>query len=432
MKVTQKKILGDRVLLEATASVADVDKGFEWASLAFIQQMGLAPEPDKSYAKLAEEKLGVPNLDAIVLPRVAEFLVPFAIEKKGIIPAFPPKPAAQTPLKRGQEFTFTMEVLPKPSYELESYEPVSLTVEPFEIDESEIEAQLEQMARSYCDYEAVEPRPAKQDDFVKIAVSETKQDGEPLPAFDTEGRTYPVGQGYMPESFDKEIVGMEPGQTKEVTFQAPSGEGDVTVTCKVELKEIQQQVIPELNDEWLAKNMPFFRDVRALRESIEYQLKQMHRAEYDAYVQQMAVSLLGRRFKGRIDDSIYEAMRDMQMKQLNDELQQAGMSFDQFVEQNGGRDRFNMSMMMQVRTSLVNGYALDALYAHEKLTLSDEDFLETARMINPENPQSVVDQMQSLGSGYALREMTERRKAAKWLVDHANITVKDSKKASEE
>lgn len=425
MKVVQKKLVGDRVLVEATASPADVDKAFDWASIAFLQQMGIQPEQGKPFAQQAEEKLGVPNLDALVLPRVTEFLVPFAIEKKGIMPAFPPKPAAQTTLKRGSDFVFTMEILPKPEYELDSYEPVEITAKAFSIDPNEVDEQVKLAAQNFAGYEVVDPRPVKKDDYVKIAVSDTKQDGEPFGAFDTEGRTYPLGQNYMPEDFDDALIGMEPGQKKDVEFDAPGTDGSVHVTCTVELLELQKQVVPEITDEWVEKNMPFFRDAKAFRESIEYQLERAHRAEYDAYVEELAVNKLAHRFKGQIDDSIYEAMRETQLRQLSAEVQQQGMTLDQFIQQNGGQHQFGMMMMVQTRMALVNGYSLDAVFRHEKMTLTDEDILDTCAVLNPQNPELARQQMEGMGNAYALREMAERRKAAKWLVKNAKITYQD-------
>ena len=425
MKVVQKKLVGDRILVEATASVADVEKAFDWASIAVLQQMGVQPEQGKPYAQQAEEHLGVPNLDALVMPRVPEFLVPFAIEKKGIMPAFPPTPAAQTALNRGSEFTFTMEILPKPEFELESYEPVEFTAKAFSLNPQEVEEQMRQTALGFATYEAIEARPVKMHDYVKIAIADTKQDGEPLEVFNTEGRTYPMGEGYMPTGFDMALLGMEPGQSKEVSFDAPADEGTAKVTCTVTVLELQEQVIPEINDEWIAKNMPFFRDAKAFRESIEYQLERMHRAEYDSYLEGLALTQLTKRFNGRIDDAIYEAMRDTQLRQMSTELQQQGISLDQFIQQNGGQQQFGMMLLVQTRMVLVNGYSLDAVFRHEKLTLTDEDIMEACALINPQNPQLARQQMEDMGNAFALREMAERRKATKWVVEHAKITYED-------
>ena len=132
MKVTEKKVDGGFILLEAIASTAEVAHALTMAQYGFAQQMGLQPAAGKTVAQLAEEQLGIKDLDALVQQQAAEYLVPFAIDKRNIIPAYPPKPQAQTPLKRGQTFSFELRVAPKPDYELTSYEPVTVTVPPWQ------------------------------------------------------------------------------------------------------------------------------------------------------------------------------------------------------------------------------------------------------------------------------------------------------------
>ena len=102
------------------------------------------------------------------------------------------------------------------------------------------------------------------------------------------------------------------------------------------------------------------------------------------------------------------------------------MTYEQFIEQQGGEQQFNMMMMMQTREMLVQGYALDALFRHEKLVLTDEDIEAACRAMNPQqNPKQVRNQMEQSGRGFALREAAERLKANQWLVDHAVVNVVD-------
>ena len=92
-------------------------------------------------------------------------------------------------------------------------------------------------------------------------------------------------------------------------------------------------------------------------------------------------------------------------------------------DRQGGEQQFNMMMMMQTRQMLVQGYALDALFRHEGLVVSDEDVQEACAAMNPQNPQGVRRQMEESGRGFALREAAERIKANKWLLEHADITA---------
>ena len=147
MKVTEKKLDDGRILLEAVASTAEVSHALTAAQYRFAQQMGVQPTPGMSVEQAVEKQLGIKDLDAIVQQQAVEYLVPFAIDKRNITPAFPALPKAAGPLKRGQTFSFEVRVTPKPDYELKSYEPVSITVPPFEIEQAEVEEQIAQIAR---------------------------------------------------------------------------------------------------------------------------------------------------------------------------------------------------------------------------------------------------------------------------------------------
>ncbi len=146
-------------------------------------------------------------------------------------------------------------------------------------------------------------------------------------------------------------------------------------------------------------------------------------AEYENFKRQLAVSELAKRFEGKIADPVYEAMQQSILNNLRTQLKQQNIPFEQFVEQNGGEQQFSMSMMMQTRQNLVESYSLDAVFRHEKMTLSDSDIFDACKEMNPQQPEMVKEQMEKTGWGYALRETASRLKASKWLVEQAAITV---------
>ncbi len=432
MKVTQKKLGDGKVQLDAVATVDEVNRALQEAQIGFAQQMGLRPERDKTVSQLAEEKMGIKNLDSVVEPQAIEALVPFAIDKKNLIPAYPPKPQAKTPLRRGQEFAFTLTVALKPDYELSSYDPVTITVPPFEVNEKAVDERIAQLADNYAEYVADDPHPVEKGDSCKVSL-ECYENGEKLAGLSTEGRTYTTGQGFMPDGFDENIIGMKPGETKSFTFEGPGIDDDgnevtETVECTATVIEIQKKVLPDINDEWVKKYMPMYKDAASLRGSMLDEMSKQSKQQYDDYQRQLAAGELGRRFQGRIDDPVYESMQQNLMNNLRQELQRQNMTYEQFVEQQGGQQQFSMMMMMQTREMLVQGYALDALFRHEKMVLNDEDIEAACKAINPQaNPKQTRQQMEQSGRGFALRETAERLKANQWLLDHAVVNVVDPK-----
>jgi len=428
MKITQKKLDDNRLRLEVTASPEDVEKAFFAAEVGFAEQMKLRPQEGKTVAQVAEESMGIKNLDAVIEPQVAECLIPFALDKKDLTPAYPPTATAKTTLKRGQEYQFSLEVEPKPEYELSNYEKVSISIPPLEIADWEIEKQIADMAEQCAEYATADPHPVVKGDHVLLAL-EASKDGEAFPGLSTEGRTYTTGAGLMPDGFDSSIIGMEVGETKKFSFSGPSideagKEIEETIDCVATIKEIQKRVIPAINDAWIAANMPMFANLEMLKSSIREQLTQARSAEYELYKRQLTVAELAKRFEGKIADPIYEAMQKNLMNNLRNELQQQNVNMEQFVEQNGGQQQFSMMMMMQTRQNLIEGFSLDALFRHKKMVVNEEDILEACRTINPQQqPQLIRDRMEQVGCGFILRETASRMKASRWLVENADITI---------
>lgn len=427
MKVTEKKLDDNIVLLEAVASPAEVDAAFDMAALAFAQQMNLNLTGGIPAAQAAETQLGIKDLDMVINVQVPDFLAPYALDKKNIIPAYPPKAKSQTPAVRGKEFPFTAEVAIKPEYELTSYDPISITVQPFVINQDEVEQQLANLSERYADYVDSDPHPVGPGDhaFLEIKAS---LNGKEMPGLTTPGRTYAAGEGLMPPGFDENVIGMDVGETKTFTFEGPSVDDDYNeivevVECTVKVLSIQEKVLPTIDDAWVKKNMPMYANFDALRKELEDGLKEKYENDYENYKRNIAASELAKRFQGRIADEVYEATKETMLLNIQTDVAQAGMRFEDFIEQNGGEQQFNMMLMMQIRETLIQGYSLDALYRHEKMSLTRDDMIEATKTINPQQPEAVLNQMEKTGRGFAIRELAERMKANKFLLDNATVTV---------
>lgn len=432
MKIKEKKLPEGRIRLDVRASAKEVDDAFASAYLQFVNGAGLRPEKGKTVNQVVEEKLGIKDLDAVVRESALECLIPYAIDRSGLVPAFPPAVEDATPLRRGAEASFSLELLPKPSYVLSSYEPVSITVPPFEVDETLVERQLEELAKRSTTYtRAAEQREVRSGDAVLLEM-ESYENGKRNAGLSSAARTYVTGQGYMPQGFDEQIVGMKPGETKTFTFEGPDvdmngNETTTTVETTATVIELQVECIPAITNSWLAANMPMFKSVDELKADIRKSLESQSREAYDAQCRQLCIYELEDRFEGRIPDEAYEAMRDNIMRELDQQLAKQGIAYKDYVEQMGGQQQFSMMVMVQCREQLVQGYVLDSVFEHEKLVLEDEDYLKAARELNPQgDPAQTRAQLESTGRRFVLRETAQRRKAADHVLAHATVTIKES------
>lgn len=427
MKVISQRQKDGSLVLEALCSVKEVNDAYQASYIRFANSMSLQPEPGKTVTQVVEERLGIKDLDSIVGPNVLEYLGPFAIEKRGIIPAYPVDPVPTSPLARGKEFSFKMVVMPKPEYELTSYEPVSFTADALTHDDSKVKAMLEEIATTYTEYlPSDEQRAVRKGDHMAIKM-EAKRNGQPFPGLTFERRQYMLGEGYMPEGFELNVEGMQVGQTKSFSYTSPgiADDGQHTreiIECTVTVLELMAPHVPEITDEWVKSHLPMYGGLDNLIDAANKQQAEADDINYQAYLQELATAEIAKRFEGKIGDDVYEAMLQSMTNQLTAALAQQGSSLDEYKKEMGGDQAYTMSMLMQVRTTLTQGYALDAVFRHFKLKLDEKDFDDVAMVMNPMDPQAARKEMESCGRGYILRESAQRMKAAKYLVEHANIT----------
>ncbi len=424
MKVTEKKIDDEHVLLDAEASPAEVNHVFNMAYNLYAQQMGWEQVPGKTVPELAKERQGIDDLDEIVAPVAIDFLVPFAIDKSGIMPAFTSKAEEGATIKHDEPCSFQTAIMPKPEYELTSYDPVTITIPPLNFDDvaDQSEIYIARIADNYATFEDIEPHPVGDNDSFLLAL-EASCDGKRLDGLSTDGRTYIMGMGFMPDDFEAQLMGMNVGETKSFSFELP-GAGQNgnpgTVDCTVTVKQMQRKIPAVIDDAWVQKNMPAFKDAADLHSDLEQRIKEEKKNQHEVLKLQTAASELAKRFNGHIGEEVFNFTQRSLLDNLEDALARRGMSLDKYVQEQGERP-FELSLMTQVHDTLAQGYALDALFRHENLEIDEDDLNEAAASMSPSNPAEIRRSIEEDGRGFALRELAQRIKANHWLVEHANI-----------
>ena len=399
MKTIRTQIDNGKLRIEAEATSEEVDRAFDQ----------------------------VANLEYSTNAGIVECLIPFALDKENIVPAITDMLFAEKEPLRGKGFTFSFEVTPKYEYELSSFEAVSFKMPPFEIEEGAVEEQIAQLAEQYAEYLTDTPRPIQRGDNVLISLNAT-QDGKPIPALNIDSAIYCVGTGSMPDDFDSNIIGMNVGETKMFVFAGQASDKTENATeqeveATLTLHEIKKKVLPAINDAWVKKNMPTFQSEFQLRDALRQELNTVGKEQYETYKRQIAAGELAKRFDGTIDEAVCDAMAQSMINDVAMRCQQQGMTLEQFIEQNGGQQHFDTMIMLRTKQNLIEGYVLDSVFRHEKLLLTNEDLLEAAKTMNPNNPEVAKQRLEETGYGFALRETAQRIKASKWIVEHADISI---------
>lgn len=431
-KIHQKEREDGRIILTVTvpaASTADIINAATFV-LAMQNKLDLSGIKKEDLVSAVIERVGEAQYKAFANHYAMSAMTPFVVAKRNIEPIMEPEFNTSTDIRPNQDFTFIAAVMPKPHYELSSYEPVSIKVPKIDVTDEEVESQIYNLAERSAVMQEDKGAEVMPGSEVVIAIQSTfKDSGDPIEHLTADKRIYQLGAGYLPEEFDKQLLGMKAGDRKTFDYDLPGmpgAEGQEgqprTARSTVELTAVNKRVVPTITNAWIEVNLPEAKDLDGLRkmmhkEGVEFKTREQENMKFYA-----VASALAERLQGAIADEIYEYTRGDMLANLGEQLKQQGMTLPQYLQNMGMEEQqFNMQFMMQVRETLRQSFALDALARHLKLTLTDEDLDDTLKSMAPGREEQARKELEGSGRTYLLTEAGMRIKANKWLLETAHI-----------
>ena len=277
---------------------------------------------------------------------------------------------------------------PLPEYELTSYEPVEFSMPPLEVSDEQVEQKMLKYAEQFgADYIPSNRKVVGPKEHVNIDVEVTK-DGEVVKNITSEDRLYSLSEGLMPIDFDRNVLGMNVGDTREFDFKAPDLNdpelGECMFHAKVTLNKIMKKTIPQITDKWVERYMPMYESAEDFREKVRKGIADEADRMIEQEKNQRAAYELASRFEGKIDDYWYEATRADLRASYEQQAKAQGMDLEDFLGKQGmDENSFSMMLLFQTREMLTQGFALDAWARHYDIEITDDDITEFAQMMIP-------------------------------------------------
>ena len=435
LKVAKEEREGDKILLGIAAAPDLVSKIVEGAaySLAMQNKIDLTDlGPIESIEKV-RGVVGEAMFTEFAKDYAMRSLVPFAVTQENVNAIMEPQEfKVYKELILGNEFGFTTIVNLKPTFELTSYEPVTITIAPVTVTEEEVNLQIVLLAERNVTYEEDEGAEVVPDgDLILTFESKFKDTGSPVDYLTAENRVYTLGKDWLPSQFDEHLIGMKAGETKTFDFELPGipgAEGPLgesyQITSTVSVLEVSKKVIPAINDAWVQEFEPELGNYEGLREKIRSQGIKFKTRQQETDKQYSVLEKLTERLEDTIDAELIEYSGREVLNNLQMQMQQQGIRFEQYLQQvNMDEQTFVTNVMTQAHETLKESLALDALARHLKLSVEDDDYEAILQIMAPEHEEEALEGILETGYLYRLREDALRAKASKWLMDTAVVEV---------
>lgn len=379
-----------------------------------------------------------------VLAQVTDDLIndnyPLSIDDANIFPVGQPdfgKEEAKL-VEAGKAYSYDYEIAVEPKYTLTSYDNVKITLPSAEPSEKDIDAQLDQFREHYFTYEEAGAKDtAKDDSTLSLKMSATDDDGKKIDTLTNDKLNYHLGSKFLPDEFEKKLVGSKKGDKFNFSIKMPSPatvytqalEGKTkNIKFDVEVNSIQVKKLPKIDDEFAKKNMGFD-TVKELREQIKTQVAAEKARMLPLLRENKSLDELAKRLKGDLPKNVCEKKEAELLQDFFGQLQQAGMTFDQYLaQQNLDADKFKADLKKQAADVAKQDAALDA-YAEKKGLLATQAELEAEfKNGDPKNWEKLYEDWKKRGELHLVRQAITRMKAAKDLVENAEVSVEGEKK----
>lgn len=431
MKVEKVREKDGKLELLVELSVAETSDEIQRAAANELAKSGvdLNGEQARWPSEILKEKLGDMEASFLIDEAIMRHRAPFALTAALVDIIGSPVYRCSEHAIEGVGFKYQLVCVPVPEFELESYEPVSITVPAYDVKEEEIDAEIARMAQ----LSAVAVTDTSHDrvvkgDKVELAM-DTTMNGEVVKNLCTEGREYTTGALAMPDDFDEAVIGMGVGETKTFTFLGPDivpdAQGNVKMDeyeTTVTIKRIIDSVAPEPDDAWAKTVKPGIENLAQLRQDVADKIRAQHEDDFDRSAQMLAGNELAKRIQGEIPDLIYGVAMKEARENFDQQLRRNGQTMDEFLQAEGmTQEQLSQALMMQVRTQLNRQFAMNAYAKHFNMSVEDDDLNAFFESIAPGNANAAHADFNRDGRIYAAKCAALRLKAAKRAVREANV-----------
>ncbi|RMF88142.1 MAG: trigger factor [Nitrospirae bacterium] len=275
METQVQELTSTRYQVRVTVPAEEIAPRFERAYKA-LQRSARLPgfRPGKAPVSVLRKRFGEAVREDVGNELLQETF-PKALAEHDLKAIGPPT-LEEVTIREGEPFVYLAEVDVLPQFELhEEVEHLTLTARPTEVPEEMVEQTLERLRQDHAELRPVEEEGAAlARGQVGVIDYAGTIDGEPFEGGSGEGYRVEVGAGRIFPELEEGIEGMRVGEEREISVTFPEGAREglagKTAVFKVTLKEIQEKILPELDDEF-ARDLDHD-DLEALRRDIRERL----------------------------------------------------------------------------------------------------------------------------------------------------------------
>ena len=322
----------------------------------------------------------------------------------------------------------------RPAIGVSGYDDLRVEIPNPTVTDEEIQAEIDRFRQQFAELSPVK-RAAVDGDHLTIDITGTLG-GETIDGLTTSDYDYLLGAGAVMPEIDENLRGAAAGDILEFAASHPDPDEDRKLSFRVLVKEVQQTVLPDLDDEFVDTNTEFesAEEFCAALETGHARTRAMHAESARREAIAEAIAAL-------VTDEVPEAMvaseMDARLEGLAGDLSGRGYELDDYLASIGqSREEFETGLRVSADRSVKLDLALRAVAAAEGLEAdSDAVDAELQRVVLATSNGADVDAAveaerlrEALASSGRLSDMRSRiskQTALEWITERVELVDPD-------
>ncbi|MBC8195531.1 MAG: trigger factor [Acidimicrobiia bacterium] len=424
METTIETLDGDRVKLTVAVDAAEFDTAVDAAYKRLAREVRLPGfRPGKAPRKILEARLGTGAGRQEALQSALPDYYGRAVAELEVDVIDSPEIQITGGVEDGDlTFDAVVPVRPRPSVAGHS----SLRVEipaPVATD-AEVDSQIQMLRNQQSTLETVE-RPAADGDQVTIDIEGTLS-GEAVEGLTTTDYLYEVGAGAVVPEIDENLRGASAGDTVEFDAEHPDGEG--LLNFRIEIREVQAKVLPDVDDAF-AVAASEFDTADELLADLRDRIDTMKWDQAGMLVRDRTAQAVGDLIDMDMPEALIDAEIDGRIRDMAMRLNSQGLEFERYLEAIGSdiatlRNEYRETAEVAARVDL----GLRAVAEAEGLDPDPEtleSYLETLASQAQSDVATVVEMLTGSGRMIEVRADLRKQAALDWLLERVEIVDED-------
>jgi len=348
-----------------------------------------------------------------------------ALKEKEIVPVNMGS-VSEVNFNHGEHFKFKVTFEVEPQIKLPRMKKNLLKVEKtkYVCDDDDIDLAIEEVRNGHAEVKTIEDG-AQSGDFVICDLQEVDNTGVPIIGKKLETRYVKVGQPPFDNENEKKLLGVKPNDSVKV--MVPIDENNSLSNFELSVKNVERQILPELNDEFVKLADPKSKDISEYREKVKENLDKAYANRSDeAFNQNICDAMIE-----KINPEFPPSMAESYLKHIIEDISKNNSEMD--------KDKAKEIYKPMAERNLKWYLIRSAIIQSQSFEISKEDIsneIEDRKKINPDHAKDIDNYFKKPSNRSRLSDDLMEKNILAYLkeftkIKEVKLATKDLRKQSE-